>query len=167
MHWFAAPRLCFTAPKPCLAYFYKKSDPLTPVRSKHAFAPSIFAFFRESAWSYCARALLFCPQALLHRISLETRSAHACAVQTHFRPLLCGVFLKPFSAKCDALLRLGPALLRLRRTLLISARKALRSRLCNPNTLLLYSFCERLLSKCAALPRQGSALLPLSMLCRA
>ena len=42
MHWFAAPRLCFTAPKPCLAYFYKKSDPLTPVRSKYTFAHPIF-----------------------------------------------------------------------------------------------------------------------------
>ena len=45
MHWFAALRPCFTAPKPCLAVFCKKRDPLTPVRSKHAFAPSIFPFF--------------------------------------------------------------------------------------------------------------------------
>ena len=40
MHWFAAPRLCFTAPKPCLAYFYKEGDPLAPVRSKYIFAPA-------------------------------------------------------------------------------------------------------------------------------
>ena len=50
MHWFAAPRLCFTAPKPCLAYFYKKSDPLTPVRSKYTFAPA----FCERLLSKCA-----------------------------------------------------------------------------------------------------------------
>ena len=87
-------------------------------------------------------------------------------VQTHFRPLLCGVLLKSFFAKCDGLLRLGPALLRLRRTLPISARKALRSRVCNQHTFG-YSFCKRLLSKCAALLRKGSALLQLSMLCRA
>ena len=36
MHWFAALRPCFTAPKPCLAVFCTKRDPLTPVRSKHA-----------------------------------------------------------------------------------------------------------------------------------
>ena len=65
----------------------------------------------------------------------RTPSALACTVQTHFRPLLCGVFLKPSSAKCDALLRLGHALLRLRPTLAISAGKALRPRLCNPNKL--------------------------------
>ena len=41
MHWFAALRHCFTAPKPCLAFFYKKSDPLTPVRSKYTFAPAL------------------------------------------------------------------------------------------------------------------------------
>ena len=50
MHWFAVPRLCFTAPKPCWAYFYKTSDPLTPVRSKYTFAPA----FCERLLSKCA-----------------------------------------------------------------------------------------------------------------
>ena len=50
MHWFAAPWLCFTARKPCLAYFYKKRDPLTPVRSKYTFAPA----FCERLLSKCA-----------------------------------------------------------------------------------------------------------------
>ena len=53
MHWFAAPWLCFTAPKPCMAYFSKKCDPLTPVRSKYTFAlpfGSIVVQMRCFAW---------------------------------------------------------------------------------------------------------------------
>ena len=48
--------------------------------------------FRESASSYCARALLLCAQALLHRILQETRSADACAVQTRVRPVHFSTF---------------------------------------------------------------------------
>ena len=50
MHWFAALRPCFTAPKPCLAVFCKKRDPLTPVRSKYTFSPP----FCERLLSKCA-----------------------------------------------------------------------------------------------------------------
>ncbi len=138
-------RLC---PPTCRSSGWFPAVLMTPPEKRSAFAwalqtrfrsPLMFApfSFRESALSRCARALLLCAQALLHRISLETRNARTCIIaQTHFRPLLCEVFLKPFFGQCDALLRLGPALQRLRRTLLFSARRALRSRLCDPNTLL-------------------------------
>ena len=85
-HGFAALRPCFGAPRPCLAVFCKKRDPLTPVRSKHAFAPSTFNVFRGNVFFYCARARLLSAQAWRPRISHKTLSAHACAVQTRFRP---------------------------------------------------------------------------------
>ena len=145
----------------------------------------------------------------------ETRSAHACAVQTRIRrvhfsvflskmcfftapdpffsaPELCApefltkrypltpvqsnhasahpmfsVFIEPSSLKCIGLLRLGSALLHLSHALLISTRKAIRSRLCGPNTLLPLPF----VSDCCpnALPCLAQALLccPLALLCRA
>ena len=67
MHWFAAPRLCFTAPKPCLAYFYKKSDPLTPVRSKYTFALPFVSDCCPNALLCLAQALLCCSLGLLCR----------------------------------------------------------------------------------------------------
>ena len=93
----------------------------------------ILQFFRENALSYCARALLFCAQTLLRRISLERRSAYACAVQTHFRPCRFGVCFKHLSLKCTGLLRLG--LLRLSSALPFSVRNTIRARLCCPSTL--------------------------------
>ena len=59
MYWFAALRPCFTAPKPCLAVFCKKHDPLTLVQSKHAFAPSIGCFFPRKCVLFTAPALFF------------------------------------------------------------------------------------------------------------
>ena len=53
----------------------------------------ILHFFRGNAVFYCARALFVSAQALRPRISLKTQSAHACAVQTRFRPSHFGVFV--------------------------------------------------------------------------
>ena len=51
MHWFAAPRLCFTTPKPCLTYFCKKRDPLVSVQSKRTFArPFCERLLSRLAW---------------------------------------------------------------------------------------------------------------------
>ena len=50
---------CFTAPKRCLAVFCKKRDPLTPARSKHAFAPSVFLFFPRKCVFLTAREPFF------------------------------------------------------------------------------------------------------------
>ena len=90
--------------------------------------------FREKSTFYLARALFLSARAWRHRISRKTRSAHACAVQTHFRPSLFGVFFEPFSLKCIGLLRFGAALLRLSHAWPFSARNAIRSRLCSSNT---------------------------------
>ena len=96
INWFAALRPCFTVPKPCLAVFCKKSDPLTSVQSKHAFAPLIFHFFRGNVFFYVARAFLLSARALCPRISHTTLSAHACAIETRFRPSTSGVFFGIF-----------------------------------------------------------------------
>ena len=117
---------------------------LRETRSAHACAvetcirpmyfSTCFANFIEKTFFYRARALFLSAQAWRLRISLKTRSAHACAVQTRFRPSLFGVFFEPFSLKCIGLLRFGAALLRLSHAWPFSARNAIRSRLCNPNT---------------------------------
>ena len=111
----------------------------TAIRSRlcgpKTFSPlPILHLFRENALFYCARALFVSAQALRPRISLKTRSAHACAVQTRFRPSRFGAFSEPFSLKCTGLLRLGPALLRLSHAWPFFARNAIRSSLCGPNT---------------------------------
>ena len=67
MHWFAAPRLCFTAPKQCLACLYKKSDPLAPVRSKYTFALPFVSDCCPNELLCLAQARLCCPLALLCR----------------------------------------------------------------------------------------------------
>ena len=67
MHWFAVPWLCLTAPKPCLTYFCKKRDPLTPVRSKYTFALPFVSDCCPNAVLCMAKALLCCPLALLCR----------------------------------------------------------------------------------------------------
>ena len=111
----------------------------TAIRSRlcspNTFLPlPILHTFREKSTFYRARALFLSAQAWRLRISLKTRSAHACAVQTRFRPSLFGVFFEPFSLKCIGLLRFGAALLRLSHAWPFSARNAIRSRLCSPNT---------------------------------
>ncbi len=97
-----------------------------------------FDFFGEMLVFYCARAFLLSARALRPRISHQTLSAYACAVQTRLRPSNLGVFFKPFSLKYIGLLRLGSALLHPSHARPISTRKAIRSHLCGPNTLLLY-----------------------------
>ena len=151
---------------------------------------------------------------MLCRFLQETRSAQACAVQTHVRPVHFSIFsrkcvflLRPspsfkrpslappnfpqnairlrlygpntllsipfwhvfqhFALKLTGLLRLGSALLHLSHAWPISTRKAIRSRLCGPNTLLPLPF----VSDCCpnALLCLAKALLccPLALLCRA
>ena len=111
----------------------------TAIRSRlcnpNTFSPlPILHTCREKYIFYCARALFLSTQVRRLRISLKTRSAHACAVQTRFRPFHLGVFFEPFPLKDIGLLRFGPALLRLSHAWPFSARNAIRSRLCSPNT---------------------------------
>ena len=132
-------------------------DTFLPLRSLHT--------FREKSTFYRARALFLSARAWRHRISLKTRSAHACAVQTRFRPSLFGVFFESFSLKCIGLLRFGFALLRLSHAWPFSARNAIRSRLCSPNTHSPRPFChffaEMLVFYCAqALLLRARALRP-------
>ena len=167
MHWFAALRPCFTLPKPCLAVFCKKRDPLTPVRSKHALAPSIFPSVpAEMCFCYCSRAIFLSARALRPRIS-HTLSAHACAVQTRFRPSNLGVFFNAFSLKRMGLQRLGSALLHLSHARRISTRKAIRSCLCGPNTLLPLPFVGDCCPNALLCLAQALLCCPLALLCRA
>ena len=143
MHWFAAPRPCFTAAGPCLAVFCKKRDPLTPVRSKHASTSPNYVHLS----SKCSLILLW-PGPPFKRPSLVSphfaRNAirWRLRVQTHCRPSSCRVFLKLFlmtivwfSRKCNILLRPGPTF---ERPSLVSPHfttNAIRLRLRGPNTL--------------------------------
>ena len=123
----------------------------TAIRSRlcgpNTFPPlPIFTFCREDTLFYCARALFFSAHAWRLRNSFKTQSAHACAIQTRFRPSHLGVFFQPFSLKCNGLLRFGFAkmtfsLLRpspcFKRPRLASPnfpKNAIRLRLCGPNT---------------------------------
>ena len=108
----------------------------TAIRSRlcgpNTFSPlPMLHIFRKNFSFYRARALFLSAQAWHLRISLETRSAHACAVQTSFRPFW-NVFCA-FIAKMFGLLRFGAALLRLSHAWPFSVRNAIRSRLCSPN----------------------------------
>ena len=91
-------------------------------------------FFAKIVFFDCARALFLTAQAWRLRISLKTRSAHACAVQTRFRPFIFEECFKYCSLKCTGLLHFCPALLRLSHAWPFSARNEIRSRLCSPNT---------------------------------
>ena len=111
----------------------------TAIRSRlcspNTFLPlPILHTFHEKSNLYRTRTLFLSAQAWRLRIPLKTRSAHACAVQTRFRPSLFGVFFEPFLLKLIGLLRFGAALLRLSHAWPFSARNAIRSRLCTPNT---------------------------------
>ena len=90
MYWFAVPRLCFSAPKPPFSAGNAIRSCLCSPNTSSSFP--ILHFFRASALSYCARAMLSCAQELLRRISPERKSAYACAVQPHSCPFFCGVF---------------------------------------------------------------------------
>ena len=125
MHRFAARRLCFTAPKPCLAYFYKKNDPLTPVRSKYTFAPA----FCKRLLSKCA-ALLGPGSALLRPGPALPREVPTLPRPSPALPPLGSASL----CQDPALLRRGLAVLRLSHAWPFSARNAIRSRLCGPST---------------------------------
>ena len=85
----------------------------------------ILHMFRKNSVSDCARALFVIAKALRPRISLRTRSAHACAVQTRFRPSNFHKCFEFFSIKCTGFVRLGPALLRLSHAWPFSARNAI------------------------------------------
>ena len=147
MHWFAAPRPSFTAPKPRLAVFRKKRDPLAPVRSKHTFSVCFLNLF-----SLKSIGLLRLGPALLrlnHTWPFSARNA--------IRSRLCGCFLTLFSVKSIGLLCLGTALLRLNHTWSFSARNAIRSRLCGQlrknSDALAPRPCFALPRPCFALPR--------------
>jgi len=116
---------------------------------------------------YCARPLLLRARALRPRISHKTLSAHACAVQTCLRPSNFGVFFKPFSLKCIGLLRLGSALLHPSHAWPISTRKAIRSHLCGPNTLLPLPFVSDCCPNALLCLAQALLCCPLALLCRA
>ena len=116
---------------------------------------------------YCARALHFSARALRPRISYKTLSAQACAVQTRFGPSHFGVFFEPFPLKCIGLLCLGSALLHLSHAWPISTRKAIRSRLCGPNTLLPLPFVSDCCPNALLCLAQAVLCCPLALLCRA
>ena len=97
----------------------------------------------------------------------ETRSAHACAVQTRFRPANLAMIFEPFSLKCVGLQRLGPALLHLSHAWLISTRKTIPSRLCGPNTLLPLPFVSDGYPNALLCLAQALLCCPLGLLCRA
>ena len=144
MHWFAAPRLCFTAPKPCLAYFYKKSDPLTPVRSKYTLGPP-----------FCERLLSKCT-ALRSPGSALLPPSPALPREVPTLPRASPALPPPGSASLcpdPALPCRGPALLRPRRALLSQGLALFR-----PGPPLL-SPGPALLGPRPALLRQGPALL--------
>ena len=130
----------------------------TAIRSRlcspNTFLPlPILHTFYDKSICYRTRALFLSAQAWRPRISLKTRSAHACAVQTLFRPSFFGGFFKPFSLKCIGLLHFGAALLRLSHAWPFSTRNAIPSRLCSPNTHsprpFFHLFAEMLVFYCA------------------
>ena len=116
---------------------------------------------------YCARPLLLRARALRPRISHKTLPAHACVVQTRLRPSNFGMFLKPFSLKCIALLCRGSALLDPSHAWPISTRKAIRSHLCGPNTLLPLPFVSDCCPNALLCLAQALLCCPLGLLCRA
>ena len=90
----------------------------TAIRSRlcgpNTFSPlPVLHVFRRNALFYCAWALLLGAGAWRRQITLKTRSARACAVQTRFRPSHFGVFFEASSLKHTGLLRLGFVLLHL------------------------------------------------------
>ena len=94
------------------------------------------------------------------RISLKTRSAHACAIQTRFRPSHFKVFFHLLLLKCIGFVRPGPALLWLSHAWLFSARNTIRSRLCGPNTHSSRPFLHFVSRKCFVLLRPSPVFFP-------
>jgi len=160
MHWFAAPRPCFTAPKPHLAVFRKKRDPLAPVQSKHAFVPPHFALFSRKCFVLLRPSPAFlCPSPASPNFARKAIRLRLCGPNTLPSIPFWSVFVAfLFKVRCSAAPR--PCFAAPRPWFADFREKNAPLTPVQSKHTFAHPFCKRLLSKCVALLRQGSALLP-------